>query len=122
MEFSITQVNGIRFLECNMDGGVINDEAEALDLVALCGENQVDTVLLQTQNLAPGFFDLKTGIAGRIMLKLSNYKIRVAAVLPSDTTNQGRFYEMVLETNRGNQFRVFAKYADAMEWIKTINT
>lgn len=121
MEYDIIQLDSIRFLECRVDGGVIYDEQEALDLVALCGENEVNTILLYSENLSPDFFDLKSGIAGRVLLKFSNYATRVATVLLSDTAKHGRFYEMVLETNRGNQFRVFSKYADAVMWIKKTN-
>lgn len=121
MKYKITRLNGIRFLECKKNGGVIDDENAALDLVALCGENEVNTLLLYTENLVPDFFDLKTGIAGRILLKFSNYSIKVATVIPPEVANHGRFYEMVLETNRGNEFRVFSNHADALQWILKIN-
>jgi PadR family transcriptional regulator, regulatory protein AphA len=121
MKFNITDLNGIRFLECEADGGIIDDESAALDIVALCGENEVDTILISSQNLTSDFFDLKSGTAGRIMLKFSNYTIRVAAVLSTESDKNGHFYEMILETNRGNQFRVFSNYSDAIEWIKKIN-
>ena len=121
MKYDIAQLNKTRFLECKIDGGVIYDEPEALDLVALCGENEVNTILVYSENLSPEFFELKSGVAGRILLKFSNYSIRVAAVLSKETDKNGHFYEMILETNRGNQFRAFSNYSDAIEWILKIN-
>ena len=54
------------------------------------------------------FFDLKTGLAGAALLKWSNYFLRVAVILPPERIGTGRFAEFVMETNRGNQFRVFS--------------
>lgn len=122
MEYDVVTLNGIRFLECQPTGGVLDGENGALDLVALCGENEVDTVLLYQENLTPAFFDLKTGEAGRMFLKWTNYSIRVAAIISPEISHQGRFYEMVLETNRRNDFRVFANKPDAVEWIRKINS
>jgi hypothetical protein len=111
----------MRFLECQQNGGVVDDENGALDLVALCGENEVSTVLLYQENLSPAFFDLKSGQAGRILLKFINYSVKVAAIISPEISNQGRFYEMVLETNRGNDFRIFSNRSEAVEWIRKIN-
>jgi PadR family transcriptional regulator AphA len=120
MDYEISQIGDIRFLECKQSGGIVKGESEAIDLIGLCSENLVNTVLLYIENLPSGFFDLKSGIAGSILLKFSNYFVRVAAVIPIDISNQGRFHEMVLETNRGKEFRVFTTRSDAVEWIGTI--
>jgi hypothetical protein len=42
---------------------------------------------------------------------------RVAAVIPLNLVDQGRFHEMVLEANRGNQFRVFQSREKAEQWL-----
>jgi len=121
MEYQIIEQENIRFLECGQDQNLISGEPEALDLVGACGGELVDTVLIYSDNLPPEFFELKSGLAGRIMLKFSNYRIRVAAVIPNDQISQGHFEEMVSETNRGNQFRVFPTREAAMDWIVKIN-
>jgi len=120
MEYQIIHAGNASALECLPAGGVVSDEPSALDLIALCGEEQVDIVLLYSENLPVDFFDLKSGVAGRILLKFSNYAIRLAAIIPPEIASQGRFHEMVLETNRGNEFRVFSNRADAIGWIQKI--
>ena len=91
--------------------------SEILELVAACLENGTDRLLLHAQNLSGDFYRLRTGLAGDVLQKLANYHIRVAAVIPPDLIGQGRFREMVLEANRGNQFRVFPDRELAEEWL-----
>ena len=43
--------------------------------------------------------------------------LKVAAVLTIERVGRGKFYEFVLETNRGNQFRVFYNRKAAEEWL-----
>ncbi len=37
-------------------------------------------MIIREQNITPDFFDLKTGIAGKILQKFSNYRVRLAIV------------------------------------------
>lgn len=98
-----------------MDGGLAT-ERDALDLVAACWENGTRRVLFNAEALADDFFQLKSGLAGAVLLKLSNYQIR-AAVIPAEKIGQGRFYEMVLETNRGADFHAYPTRAEAEKWL-----
>lgn len=120
MEFKIIEPGNKRILECLPDGGIISSENDALDLVGLCGGEQTDIVLLYHTNLHPDFYDLKTGLAGKVMLKLTNYQIHLAAVIPTGLVGTGRFYEMVIETNRRNDFRVYGTRDEALQWISKL--
>lgn len=88
-----------------------------LDLVAACGENRARRLLLHAGSLPAEFFELQTRLAGEVLLKFSNYHIKSAAVIPAEQAFQGRFGAMVLETNRGNQFRVYDNRAAALDWL-----
>jgi PadR family transcriptional regulator AphA len=105
------------YLECLPDEERLDSESKALDLVAACGENETSRLLVHAASLTEDFFQLKTGLAGAIMLKLSNYRIRWALILAPERATQGRFGEMVLETNRWNQFRVFPDRESAENWL-----
>jgi PadR family transcriptional regulator, regulatory protein AphA len=105
------------YVECLPDGGTIESEADALDLVAACGEYQCHRLLLHASNLTPDFYNLRSGLAGAVLLKFSNYRVQAAAILTPELAEQGRFGEMVLESNRGSQFRVFYDRASAEEWL-----
>jgi hypothetical protein len=109
--------SGQVYVECLPDGEQIKSDADALDLVAACGEAGTHRLLLPAESLPEAFTHLSTGLAGMVLLKFSNYRIRVAAVLPEDQTRRGKFYEMMLETNRGNDFRIFETRAAAEQWL-----
>jgi PadR family transcriptional regulator, regulatory protein AphA len=103
MDYRVLQKEEKKLIECTITGvNLIQNEQDALDLVAACGENHTNLLLLHSDNLPQEFFQLRTGLAGRILLKFSNYYLKVAAVLTPEQVNQGKFQEMVLETNRGN--------------------
>ncbi len=117
METQLVEINGVKIVECLPDGGVIASENDALDVVAACGEHETDRVLLNASNLAVDFLHLRTGLAGAVLLKFSNYRIRAAAVLTPKLVNQGHFRDFVLETNRGNAFHVFYDRELALKWL-----
>jgi PadR family transcriptional regulator, regulatory protein AphA len=106
-----------RYIECLMDGEFLDHENKALDLVAACGEGGTQTLMIHAGSLTEDFFQLRTGLAGSILQKFSNYHIRVAIILKPEQVNQGRFREMVLEANRGNQFRFFYEREPAEMWL-----
>jgi hypothetical protein len=95
-------------------------EDDALELIAFCGESGTQQLLVHAKNLPAEFFDLHSRLAGNILLKLSNYRIILAAVIPPEKVGTGRFSEMVLETNRGREFRVFNARDEAVKWLSSI--
>jgi PadR family transcriptional regulator, regulatory protein AphA len=105
------------YLECLPGEARMASEREALELVAACGEYETDRLMLHADNLTEDFYRLGTGVAGATLLKFSTYRIRVAAVLTPELVDQGRFREMVLESNRGDQFRVFYDREAAEKWL-----
>ncbi len=105
------------FIECLPLAGVIASEQDALEWVAVCGENSTDRLLIGSENLSDEFFDLSTTLAGMILLKFSNYRIRAAALLPPERVTHGKFPEMVVETNRGNLFRIYFDRSLAEAWL-----
>jgi hypothetical protein len=117
MNTTLHELNGQSYLECDPQGGLIASEGDALDLVAACGENGTHNLLIHAANLPEGFFDLRTGLAGAVLLKFSNYRIRAAAVIETAKSSQGRFGEFAYETNRGNAFRIYADQPSAEAWL-----
>ena len=104
------------FVEC-LPAMKIASEADALELIGFCGENDTDRLLVYAENLTADFYDLHTRLAGEILLKMSNYQIILAAVIPSEQIGEGKFHEMVIETNRGRDFRVFNTREEAVAWL-----
>ena len=117
MNTQVSEKNGVRFVEGVKGYTLLSSEKDAVELAGLCGSNGTNRVLLYADNLSEGFYDLKTTIAGNALQKLINYRIRAAAIIPEEKIGNGRFFEMVVESNRGNDFRVFQDREKAVDWL-----
>ena len=117
MTYKLIQKNENSYLECLPDMAPITSEADALDLIALCGENGMERVMLHSEHLPPTFYDLKSGLAGNLLLKFSNYRIKVVLITSPSLVGDGRFGEMAMESNKGNAFGVFYARPDAEAWL-----
>lgn len=109
--------NGRRYVECTSSNTGLTSEKDALELVSACFENDTDLLLLDYSVLSVDFFRLDTGVAGAILQKLVNYRIKTAAVIPADLIDNVRFKEMALEANKGMHFRIFDTREEAVGWL-----
>lgn len=118
MQYQVVEENGVKIIE-TLDGtGQIISEADALDLVAACGENGTNRLLIHAEALPEAFYNLRSGLAGDVLQKFVNYQIITAAVIPDALAQQGRFGEMVWEANRHSRdFHVFAGRTAAVAWL-----
>jgi hypothetical protein len=117
LNYRLVEKDECTYIECLEGDQRLDSEREAVDLVGVCGEHGTDRVMLHAENLTDDFYQLRTGLAGDILQKFSTYRIRAAAVLTPELVGQGRFREMVLEANRGSQFRVFYDRPSAEHWL-----
>jgi len=67
--------------------------------------------------LPEDFFNLRTGLAGSVLQKFSNYGLKVALVMADQQRVKGKFREFITEANRGNSFKVFSSKEEAENWI-----
>ncbi len=114
MQLQTSEFHGIRIVECTDSITRIED---AMDLVAACFEHDAERVLLESRVLPAAFFELSSGFAGEFLQKFSNYRIKLAAVFPSEDGYGDRFREFLQEAKRGRGFRVFTTRAEAQTWL-----
>lgn len=105
------------YIRCAPDSGVIASEQDLLELLSYCHEAGSDQILLDEAHLHPDFFDLKTGLAGVIFLKLSTYRIRTAIVADLAGIKSERFQEVIYECNKGKEIHFFNQLKDAEGWF-----
>lgn len=116
MNFRVVEKTGRTYVEL-LAGSFLSSEQSAVELVGLCGGAGTRLLMLHEENLSSDFFDLRTGSAGAVLLKFSNYRIRAAVVVSANRIGCGKFYEFVLETNRGRQFYVASDRESAEQWL-----
>lgn len=87
------------------DDFIINNTQDAIDLLGETGSNNCERIIIREKNLHKDFFNLKTGLAGDILQKFSNYDVRLAIVGDFTKFQSKSLQDFIRESNRGN--RVF---------------
>ncbi|HOO28836.1 MAG TPA: DUF4180 domain-containing protein [Lachnospiraceae bacterium] len=114
IESQVIEKEGQRYLEIVRVKEPVSEEDSALELIALCGEYDTNRLLLHKEVLADGFFRQKSGIAGRILQKFSNYSVKTAILL-SDETAFGRTENFI--KGRNITACLFESREDAEKWL-----
>jgi hypothetical protein len=76
-------------------------------------------LVLTEADLAPEFFDLRSGLAGELFQKFTNYQLRVAIVLPDPQAYGERFGELAYEHSTHNLIRFVRSLEEAKAWLST---
>jgi hypothetical protein len=97
--------------------GSLANEQDLLDLIAHCVNPDSHRLLIRKGTLHPDFFDLSTGLAGKLALKLSSYRIKTAIVVDLDSVPSQRFKEWAWECNRGKEIHFCTHKGEAAEWL-----
>ncbi|TKD12399.1 DUF4180 domain-containing protein [Polyangium fumosum] len=118
MEPVIVDEGGVTVVEGQPDQAFLTSARDVDRVIEACFGSSAGCVLLYASNLPAAFFDLSSRVAGDILQKLRNYRIRLAVVCPpGSVSHSSRFGEMVTEENRGEHFGMFETRAEAVEWI-----
>ena len=86
------------------EDAVIYTAQDALDLMAglFWGEESCPKLAIDSGCLSPEFFDLKTGLAGDILQKYSNYRVSAAIVGDFSGYRSKALQDFIRESNRGS--------------------
>lgn len=114
---TLNTVNNTSYAECVAKQKIITIEQDAVNLIGLCGYHHTNNLLLYADNVDDRFFELKSTLAGNVLQKFMNYYMRVAMIMKDDLSDNKRFKEMALETNKGNYFRIFKDKQKAVDWL-----
>jgi hypothetical protein len=80
----------------------IHEVGDILDLIAEIGQNDCSDLIIHDSAINKDFFDLKTGFAGEILQKFSNYRVRLAITGDFSKYPGKSLKDFVRECNRGN--------------------
>lgn len=74
-------------------------------------------LLLDESQLGADFFDLRSGLAGEVLQKFTNYRVRLAIVVVDAAAYGSRFSELVREHRTHNAVRFFSDARLARQWL-----
>ena len=99
-------------VEVIADTIVLRTEQDVLDLMATAQyQHRADALALHAHNLADEFLDLRSGLAGAVLQKISNYRFRLAVVGDFTNVPSRALRDFIGESNRSGQV-VFAASVD----------
>lgn len=79
-------------------------------------------LVLDEAALSPEFFDLRTGFAGEVLQKFTNYRTRLAVIVPDPSIHGGRFADLVHEHRTHSAVRFFSSDKLARQWLANMPT
>jgi hypothetical protein len=103
MNIEIHRINEIQIAEITSDTVFLKTADDALDVIGHLYFHDTDKIVIHQNNITPDFFDLKSGIAGDILQKFSNYRFRLAIVGDFTTYSSKSLKDFIFESNKNGQ-------------------
>lgn len=115
MNIEITNHNGVFVAELIAQEVIIKEVQDALDIMANAAYAGATKLVLHEHNITPGFFDLKTRLAGDILQKFSNYHMPLAIVGDFSKYPSKSLRDFIYESNKGGKVNFVSSIEEAKE-------
>ena len=80
MKIEQHNINNTKVAEVISDSIIINSIEDGLNLLGDLYYQGFDKIIVHEKNIISDFFNLKTGLAGEILQKFSNYRVQLAII------------------------------------------
>jgi len=119
MEIKTHQINKTKIAEVISEEIIINSAQDGLDLLGNIYYQDFDAVVIHEKNITPEFFDLKTKIAGDILQKFSNYRIRLAIIGDFNKYESQSFKDFIFESNQSGHIHFVENLETALQKLSS---
>ena len=96
-------INAIKIAEITSDKMIINSADDGFDLLGNLYYQGFDRIIIYEENITADFFDLKNKMAGEILQKFSNYRVRLAIIGDFEKYTSKSVQDFIYESNKGKQ-------------------
>jgi len=107
-------VNQKRVAVIASDSLVIHDVGSGTDFIGEIYYLGYEGVILKREHLVAEFFDLKTKLAGEILQKFSNYRVKLAIVGNWELITSNSLQDFIRESNSGRLIYFASSTEDAL--------
>jgi hypothetical protein len=114
MKIETHNINDTNIAEVISEANVINKVEDGIDLLGNLYYQGFDRIIIYEKNITPVFFDLKTGIAGEILQKFSNYRVQLAIVGDFSKYNSKSLNNFIYESNKGSLINFVSTLSEAL--------
>ena len=111
MSAQTTERHGVRVLVLPEHGPLIADEQGALDVIGQAFGDEAEIVAVPLARLDPAFTRLSSGVAGAVVQKFANYRVRLVVVGPVEHPS-GPLRDWMREANEGRELWFVADLAE----------
>jgi len=111
-KYVVHAANGKELIELTEVDTVISS---AQDFLQLMMNLPADIIILHKENLAESFFDLRSGLAGELLQKVSNYSRQLALVGDFSVYNSKSLHDFIYESNKSNRVVFVATVEEAIK-------
>ena len=109
-----TKENGDRTAELEPGQIMISGTDDIIDVIAEASLNDCGKLIVHSGSLNPDFFDLSTGLAGEILQKFSNYRMKLAIIGDFSVYKSKSLRDFIRESNRTGVITFKATLEDAL--------
>lgn len=114
MEIKTHIVNEEKVAEIVSDEIIINSVEDALELVGNIYYQGFEKLVISEKNLTSDFFNLKNKLAGDILQKFLNYRIRLSIIGDFKKYESQSLRDFILESNKGKQINFVGNLTDGL--------
>ncbi|MCB0639401.1 MAG: DUF4180 domain-containing protein [Lewinella sp.] len=114
MQITTHTISDTKIAELISDQVLIQHSQDGLDLLGNLYYQGFDKIILHEKNLTPAFFDLRNGMAGEILQKFSNYRVRLAIIGDFSGHASKSVQDFIRESNRHGHINFVPTQAEAI--------
>lgn len=117
---TLVTLHTTRVLRCAPEGPALDGESAALDLVGDAMGQDAELVAVPAERVGDEFFRLRSGVAGAVVQKFVNYRLRLAVVgdISRHLTDSSALRDFVYEANQGRHLWFVADGAELAERLR----
>ena len=104
------ETGAVKAAEVISENILINNPEEGLQLLVDLYYQGFDKIVINEKNITPDFFDLKTGIAGEILQKVSNYRMQLVITGEFSKYPGQSIKDFIYESNKGKQVNFLTSF------------
>ncbi|HNR06187.1 MAG TPA: DUF4180 domain-containing protein [Saprospiraceae bacterium] len=119
MKLITHHIDNIKIAELTSEEILINKTEDGLDLLGNLYFQGFDRILIKERDINPAFFDLKNGMAGELLQKFSNYRVRLAVVGDFSKYKSKRLKEFIFESNKLGHIHFVNSQSDAIKALSS---
>ncbi len=112
MDFIHHTINGHTIAELNDSNATLGTTQEFLQMIM---DASAEAVIVHKKNIDERFFDLRSGLAGEMLQKVVNYKLRLAIVGDFSVYDSKSLQAFVYESNKANTIVFVSTVEDALK-------